>query len=300
MTRPIAIPLCLTVLLLASCSPGAAGAPSPSASLSPSPSPSATPSLPRGANELVLRYETAGGFVPHEFLLSSYPTISIYGDGTAITEGPQIAIYPGPALPNLIATKIGEAGLQRLLGLAADAGLLGPDAHYDAIGIADAGTATFTVVAAGTRHTISAYALNESEDRGLDRAVAAERARLRAFVTRLADLRGSLGRDQVGAEGPFHFSAVRLFVQAGILGEGPAQPGIDWPLATPLASFGEPAQPGGGDDLRCGVVSGRDLETLRPLLMKASQATPWRSGGRVYSLRIRVLLPDESGCPGVE
>ena len=298
MARPIALPLCAAALMFASCRTGAAG--------SPSPSPIATVSHPQGANELVLRYETAGGFVPLEFLLDSYPTISIYGDGTAVTQGPQIAIYPGPALPNLIATKISEAGLQRLLALAADAGLLGPDAHYDAIGIADAGTATFTVVTDGTRHTISAYALNESEDRGLDRTVAARRARLRAFVARLNDLRGSLGSDEVGAPAPFQFSAVRLFVQPGIPGAGQAQPGalaqpsIDWPLATPLASFGEPARPGAGEDLRCGAVSGQELETLRPLLSKASQATPWRSGGRVYSLRIRVLLPDESGCPGVE
>lgn len=291
MARPEALPLIVTVLLLASCSAGTAS--------SPTPSPIGTTSHPEGANELVLRYETTGGFVPREFLLSSYPTISVYGDGTAITEGPQIAIYPGPALPNLIATTITEAGLQRLLGLAIDAGLLGPDAHYDAIGIADAGTATFTVVANGTRHTISAYALNESEDRGLDRTVAAQRARLRAFVTRLGDLRGALGPDQVGAEAPFRFSAMRLFVQPGVLAEGPAQPGIDWPLATPLATFGQPAGPGPGTDLHCGVVSGPDLETLRPLLIQANQATPWRSGGRVYSLRIRVLLPDESGCPGV-
>src|SRR6266545_3576031 len=209
MARPTAIAVCLTALLIASCSAGASG--------SPSGSPAETRNPPRGAGELVLRYETVGGFAPQEFFLSRYPTISVYGDGTVITEGPQIAIYPGPALPNLIATKITAAGLQRLLALAADAGLLGPDAQYDAIGIADAGTATFTVVADGTRHTISAYALNESEDRGLNPAVAAQRVRLRTFVTRLGDLGRSLGQEQVGAEAPIEFAAARLFVQPGIL-----------------------------------------------------------------------------------
>jgi hypothetical protein len=291
MTRPTAVLLSLTALLVASCSAGAAG--------SPSASPGASLNHHQGAAELIFRYETVGGFVPREFLLTSYPTISIYGDGTVITEGPQIAIYPGPALPNLIATRITEAGQQHLLALAADAGLLGPDARYDAIGIADAGTAQFTVVVDGKRHVISAYALGESQDLGLDGAVAAQRARLRAFVARLGDLRGSLG-PEVGPEAPFRFMAVRLFVQPGILGEGPAQAGVDWPLANPLASFGESAQPGAGEGLRCGVVSGQDLETVRPMLMKANQATPWRSGGRAFSIRIRVLLPDESGCPGVE
>jgi hypothetical protein len=296
MARPNAIAVCLTALLSASCAAGGADSPS----RSPFASPTGTLSHPQGAAELVLRSETVGGFLPREMLLSSYPLVSIYGDGTVITEGPQIAIFPGPALPNLISTKITEAGLQRLLALAAGAGLLGPDAQYDATGIADAGTARFTVVAEGTRHSISAYALNESEDRGLAPAVAAQRARLRAYAARLGDLRASLGPEQVGAEASYRFASVRLYVQPGILGEGPAQPALDWPLATPLATFGESAQSGAGDGIRCGVASRAELETLRPLLLRASQATPWHSGGRVFSIRVRVLLPDESGCPGVE
>jgi hypothetical protein len=293
MIRPRSIALCLVPLLLGACSAAA--------SISPSPSMGGNMGHPSGARDLVLRYETTGGFVPREALLGRYPTVSVYGDGTVITEGPQIAIYPGPALPNLIATKLTEAGLQRLLAFAAQAGLLGPDAQFDAIGIADAGTAQFTVVAEGTRHTISAYALNESQDRGLAPAVAAQRARLRAFVSRLNDLRGALGAGEVGAEAPYRFTAVRLFVQPAVPPtDGLIQPVIAWPLAIPLTTFGASAQPGDGAALRCGVVSGADLEVLRPLLMRANQGSPWRSGGRNFSLTIRVLLPDESGCPGVE
>ena len=29
---------------------------------------------------------------------------------------------------------------------------------------------------------------------------------------------------------------------------------------------------------------------------KANAATPWTSGGRTWSLHLRPLLPDESGC----
>jgi hypothetical protein len=293
MIRPRSIALCLVPLLLGACSAAA--------SISPSPSMGGNIGHPSGARDLVLRYETTGGFVPREALLGRYPTVSVYGDGTVITEGPQIAIYPGPALPNLIATKLTETGLQRLLAFAAQAGLLGPDAQFDAIGIADAGTAQFTVVAEGTRHTISAYALNESQDRGLAPAVAAQRARLRALVSRLNDLRGALGAGEVGAEAPYRFTAVRLFVQPAVPPtDGLIQPVIAWPLAIPLTTFGESAQPGDGAALRCGVVSGADLEVLRPLLMRANQGSPWRSGGHNFSLTIRVLLPDESGCPGVE
>jgi hypothetical protein len=293
MSRHRSIALWLIAGLLGGCSAAA--------TLTPSPSPRGNVDHPSGARDLVLRYETVGGFAPREFLLTSYPTISLYGDGTVITQGPQIAIYPGPALPNLIATRITETGLQRLLALAADAGLLGADGQFDGIGIADAGTAQFTVVAGGTRHTISAYALSESQDLGLAPAVAAQRVRLRAFVSRLGDLQASLGPEQVGAEASYRFTAVRLYVQPAVPPvDGLVQPVIAWPLAAPLATFGESARPGTGGDLRCGVVSGADLDVLRPLLMKANQLTPWRSDGRNFSVTMRVLLPDESGCPGVE
>jgi hypothetical protein len=295
-SRPLA--LGVVAVALAACTSGSAASPSSSAGDS-------GPRIdhPTGAKDLVIRYETVGGFVAPQALLGRYPTISIYGDGTVITEGPQIAIFPGPALPSLVATKISEAGLQKLLQLVFQAGLLGRDGQFDGIGIADAGTAQFTVVAGGARHTTSAYALGESGDgNGLDPAVAAARARLRIFVARLADLRGTLGAELLGPETQYAFTATRLYVgpmDAG--GIEPAQRAVDWPLAQPLATFGQVGGggPGGGGPgaLACGVVSGADLETLRPVLGRANQGTPWRSDGKLYSILVRVLLPDESGCP---
>jgi hypothetical protein len=73
-----------------------------------------------------------------------------------------------------------------------------------------------------------------------------------------------------------------------------AQEPIDWPLTEPLATFGRPVpdQPA----LRCGTVSGDDLHTLRPLFEQSNELTPWRSDGTSYTLILRPLLPDESGC----
>jgi hypothetical protein len=75
------------------------------------------------------------------------------------------------------------------------------------------------------------------------------------------------------------------------------RPPLDWPLSTPLATFG---QPGTGDGVmesfRCGVVTGADLDTLRPLLAQATQITGWRSGSAIYTLILQPMLPDEAGC----
>lgn len=223
----------------------------------------------------------------------------MYGDGTVITLGPVDAMFPGPALPNLVTMKITEAGLQRLLAAAGQAGLLGPDAQFPANGIADATTAEFTVVAAGSRHVISAYALRQAAQ-GMEGgpASAAARARLRGFADALGDLRRTLGADVVGPDATYPWSSIRILVAKGGPQQGdPAvtRPALAWPLSTPLATFGKPGT-GPTAELRCGVVSGSDLESLRPLLARATQITGWSSSGSVYSLSLLPMLPDDPGC----
>lgn len=254
---------------------------------------------PMGAGDLVLRYEETGGFAGPQTILGRYPALSVYGDGTVITTGPVDAIYPGPALPNLIATRLTEAGLQRLLAAAAVAGLLGPDAHFDATGIADATTAEFTLVAAGSRHVLTAYALGlgTPEMEGSAANVAA-RARLRAFSQVLGDLRRTLGADIVSPDAPYAYNALRVLVANGspqTSDPGVARPPLAWPLRTPLATFGA-AGTGAAVNYRCGVVSGADLELLRPLLAQATQITSWKSAGSLYTVLPLPMLPDEAGC----
>jgi len=80
-------------------------------------------------------------------------------------------------------------------------------------------------------------------------------------------------------------------------GNGVTEPSIAWPLATPLSSFGAPVPtPLGDGPTACGVVQGEDLAKLLPDLQRATQITPWTSAGTTYTLSVRPLLPDESGC----
>jgi hypothetical protein len=128
---------------------------------------SATPgpiSHPFAANELLLRVEDTGGFIAPEALLQRYPIFSLYGDGTVITEGAQIAIYPPPALPALIATHVSEAGVQRILRAAIAAGLGGPSATYGGIRMPDAPDTVFTLNLHGRTHAITVTALGMGSD----------------------------------------------------------------------------------------------------------------------------------------
>lgn len=171
---------------------------------------------PNGPNDLVIRLRYVGGFAPPSAHVLDIPVISIYGDGTVIVPGPVPAIYPGPALPNLQRATITPAGMQILLAAAREAGLFGPDAHYDMGGIMDATSSEFTVNADGKVHTISAYALFESGGRkpqnpGADPAVTEARAKLLVFQNQLGSLEALLG-PEVGDSTPYIADALQLLV----------------------------------------------------------------------------------------
>jgi hypothetical protein len=260
---------------------------------------------PTGPDELILRIDSGGGFVPAEFLLTDLPDLSLLGDGRLVVLGPQIEIYPGPALPNLQVRQLTEDGVQALLGAARDAGLFGPDAHYDNACITDVPTTTFTLVAEGKTHVISAYALGfggveEDETCVPNPADAAARRKLAKFQELAFGPDTWMPEGSVGTEQEFAFDELRLFVEPAALDavgdEGIEPTVVDWPLDTPLADFSEPT-PDAPAGERCGTVSGADLATLMPDLREANQLTLWDSDGQTYRLFLRPLLPDESGCP---
>jgi len=250
---------------------------------------------PTGPNDLVVRIDVGGGFVPVEYALSALPGVSIYGDGRMIVPGPVIEIYPGPALPNLQVTHLSEEAIQAILSAARDAGLMDGDATYGYDCIADAPTTTFTVVAEGRTNVVSAYALGFDAGAGDCPGVDVEaRAALATFQADLGDLRTLVPEGSIGQEEPYTAAQMRVFVLP-YRGEPelPQQP-VGWPLAGSLEAFGEPLDI--VEEARCGVVGGRDLADLLPAASNANQLTPWTSGGTEYRLIFRPLLPDEHGC----
>ncbi len=196
-----------------------------------------------------------------------------------------------------------EASLARVIAAAEEAGLLGQDASFDARNIADAPTATFTFAWQGCRHVISAYALLESDDTsGLDQATVGARAKLETLAQSLMNLDSLAGTGGLQSQGLYEATAMRVVVRESMPAASPSpsdivEPSIAWPLKTPLASFGDPIGPGNGvGATRCGVVTGADLDTLMPLMSKATAISPWTSGGHTFGLQARPLLPDETGC----
>jgi hypothetical protein len=256
-----------------------------------------------GSDDLVLRVEYVGGFVMLEHLMTRLPILSLTGDGCFVYQGPQIMIYPPPALPNLLVTCVNDEGMQAILQAAKDAGLLDGNAHYDVDTIADAATTVFTINADGKSYVISAYALSADEIMvpGVSREDAEARARLDEFLKKMSDPRGWLPQDTITTEERF-YEIERLQVVAQPLSSpnAPAAPDyvekheIAWPLATPLATFGEEFL--GNTDLRCDVVEGDDLGLMLRVMENASTLTNWTSEGESYYLYLKPLTAGEVGC----
>ena len=244
-----------------------------------------------GANELVMQVTTGGGFVPIEYQVTLVPEFSLYGDGRVIVPGPQIEIYPRPALPNIQTTVVPEKSVQAMLTAARGAGLFDPAFDYGQPSVADGPTTTLVINADSATNRSAIYALTVAGAGGLTEKQRQARKGVSNLIGDLTVVSPFASGEVVWES--FAFSA--LAVYSAPAGDdpvdAPAANHLDWPLGD-LSALGEPVQNGG---LRKMVVSGADLEELRPLLEQATELTAWRSGGVDYRLLLRPLLPGEAG-----
>ena len=286
--RSIAPPalLALLALLVAACAdPSSQGR-----------SPTPVIAHPSAGDDLLVRWGSEGGFTPPEYQLTSLPAFSLYGDGTIVRSGPQIEIYPGPALPALEVVRVDEAGIQAILEAAFDAGLdsLGDLTDMGSVGVADAPETVFTLRAGGVDRTVRVYALGEAGGRlpGMSEEEFDARTALLGFVDDLSSLESWLPEGSIGAPAVYETTGVRAFISSYTPQADLPQEAIEWPLDQPLRRAGEDA----GAGFRCIVVTGDEWAVLAPAVDRANQLTPWTSDGRRFSVSFRPLLPDETGC----
>lgn len=251
--------------------------------------------------KISLQVESAGGFVPSEYALRTIPEFTLTPDGLTIATGPQIEIYPPPAMPSLVSRTLTPTAISRIVAEAEAAGLNGPDKRYEYMNVSDAPTTTFTYKdRGGVTHTISVYALGMDQEEGAPEPAGASaeekeaRAKLAKLREKLLDLGSWIDKSEIGEEQQYAFSALRIYAKA----YGTASPDVPqeekaWPGTTPLHQFGSPYE---GPDMRCGVVDGAELEKVRKSLQESNELTPWTSNGKRYLLILRPLLPGETGC----
>jgi len=244
------------------------------------------------ADAVALRVDTTGGFVPAEAVPGRLPGVTVYGDGRVVTEGPVPAIYPGPALPNLVQAQISADDVDLLVQKALDAGV-GASPDLGQPGVADATTTRLRVTTAeGTKET-QVYALGMNDtDPALSGAQQAARKKLSDFVNALQDLSMTLG--SAVDQQPFPVTAI-----AAIATPYAGEPSAGLPAPQPVAWPG-PALPGdklnAALDVGCVTATGDAATAVVAAAGKANASTPWTSGEKQWSVRFRPLLPDETDC----
>jgi hypothetical protein len=251
-------------------------------------------SHPTGAEEVVIRVATGGGFVPLEYNYTMIPEFTLYGDGRIIVPGPTTLQFPGPALPNLQTTVVSEDTVQAMLAAAKEAGLFQSGVDYGTPGVTDVGTTTISINADGTTYTSQIYALGFEDGGNLTMEQQQARAAIQDLQGKLNDPSTLVAADLVWE--PFDYQALAVYSRpidpTASTASTDIQPNhLPWPLDDLATSGGEVPNSSG---LRKVTVSGDDLDTLKPLLDEATQITVWKSGDTDYSLWFRPLLPDEA------
>ena len=282
----------VTLFLLSGCAQQTAAGAEGDGPSSPSPS---APAAPGGDDALVLRVAAAGGFVPPDQLVGRLPQTSVYADGRVIFNGPVPAIYPGPALPNLQWGTLSPAALQQLLDKAVAAGVK-PGTDFGQPGVADAPTTEVTVVTAAGEQTVGAVALREAraDDPKLTKAQQQARKKLTGF---LDELDAATTKLTTGQPQPYQPKILAALVQPYTpRDDEPGRPlTVEWPGP---ALPGEPLGP--QQQLTCVIATGEQLEAVLGAAAKATATTPWVSAGNSWSLLLRPLLPDETGCADLQ
>ena len=239
---------------------------------------------PTGADDVVLQISSMGGFVPVDYDFAALPWLLVTGDGRVIQQGPQIAIYPGPLLPNVLQRTISEEGIQALLRLAEEHDLFRDVEYEDATNIADAPFTVVTISANGATYEHSAYALGLAGD-GTETDEA--RAQLASFVEQANDVVTAAGADTLGPEEPFEATSylIRAHVADASALDGDVEPTmVDWPADSPVRL---------ADASECATLP---VESFAALFASANQLTWYVEDGVTYQLVVKPQLPGVPTC----
>lgn len=263
------------------------------ASPAPTASGTATASPSSAVSSLYLRSWALAPIGP-ENSFGSVPIV--ISDGQLLTAKYSSATNLFPLYAPPMRRTISQAGLTTIVAEAQHDGLLGTVTSFvcphgaDDPMMAGTGTDHLVLIVSGVTHEITASCPYQQPTPGPGAPAPATWAAFEHFTKLLSDPASWLG-PEAGPETPYDPAQLAvLAVTSDVSGETPDSANVvQWPLATPFASFGIAAY---GD--RCAVVSGSDAATLLAVVKGASATTAFRDGSGAFAeLIVRVFMPGE-------
>jgi hypothetical protein len=229
------------------------------------------PEVAAGADDVVLRIETGGGYVPVDYAFANGPTVLVTGDGLVLQPAPQAADAEQPRLLPYVQHTVDAATLEDVVRLADEAGLLAepPDYFEGAPQVTDMPSTTVEITADGETWTHSAYALGFDTEKG-------RRQVLADYVSDALDLLDD------GEAAPYEPAAIRLSATETTGSASGAVP-AGWPAEVDLATVGS-----------CAVVDDPTaVAAVADALAGADRSQVFAQAGRTWSVAAAVVLPGE-------
>lgn len=278
----------LAVLLVLAGGCGSDDAPAPTAPPPPEPAPvgppPATLNLPDDPGHFFLEIWQLPGFVPIEYALGRPPVHAVTVGGEFYYEGPTIAIFPGPLLPNIQRGQLSEEDLATVIDATAATGIsqLGEvNIPQPTTGPVIADAPTFEVVLRDRQgfHLLRIEALgaqSHTDPRVIAVRELMEHLEQASAVTPTESYSGE--RVQV------HVSVGPMLPDASVLNERP------WPLPD------APPREEDAEGFECRVYEGQIAADLLEHFVDADHGTRWDYEGTLHQILARSLLPREEPC----
>ena len=234
---------------------------------------------------LMLQVRLTGGFVPQQWLFNRVPTVAVYSDGNVYSSNVVTTMnYPGPAAPQLL-RKMAKADLTRIMQAAATAKVTDSKFDFGMPPVADAPDTeiTWRLSQGGPTFTRSIYALG-IDGFGLREDQVTARQQAQKFIDDLSSFSGTLIRTK---SMPTPWVSSRWVYQA--------EPSLPDPMSVVRNWVG----PTLTKPVMCGELTSSQNSRLRALMPKLNQASRWLSNKQIWQVRLRPLLPHETGCDDI-
>ena len=228
----------------------------------------------------------SGGFVPVEYNFTRLPKIVLLSDGRMITRSEIYpAVYPGPAVQTLLVKNVGNS-IPRIASALKGTQLVNPKFDWGFPGVADVtNTDVTSKFQSQVRATsVSVYAL-DFPGFGLTDQQAKERKRASKLLN---DLQAFSNKYIFTKSLPTVWISDRWAYQV--------REAVPNELSTTRNWFGSALT----KPVACAMFTKTETAILLKQLSKINQATVFKSGGKLWSVALRPLLPHETGCSSLK
>ncbi len=243
------------------------------------------------ADGVVLQITYEGGFAPIEFVVNRVPAITLFADGTILSEGPQPAIFPGPALPSIQRSVVDQQTmadimeLVRIIGLPDITEVRNTDANCC---VADAADTVVRYFDEAGEHLFSVYAL------GIGALPGEGGGQVPDEVLNLGLLVELLGNATFsGASQPYEPEALQLVLLSE--DQGFVDPEFARTLPWPFGELTIDDFASNGF-IGCAVLEGDAVAPAVEALAEADATSSYELDGTAHRILARPLLPGETPC----